>query len=348
MAKPSKLPSWDTTEVNSTEPDSTHQDEGWLAPGGIPEKPPFQTFNHWMNAVWKWLKEFNKQGIVEWDGITIYGIDDITKGSDGFLYQSLQAANTNKNPISEPTWWEPLVQKTNTENLILNPYKDIDQRVSGGGGKIQVIEADKILGGNHVLGFTGTATATIYEFPALLADYATTIADAGTNTLASGVASGEVVVPTTGYYIAIEYNTTDFDNVTFNQGAKVVDLGIRHNELELCKPFYNQSLVQGAFSYGVNGTGLAHALNANWIRGKIFDTPMRIAPIFTNYGGTGTAGQVLTAGAANVAAVLVCQVDGSINELATFTQYETVQFTWTANAEMFGSTATYKEDRWFI
>jgi hypothetical protein len=105
MAKPSKLPAWDTTEVNSVEPDTTHQDEGWLAPGGVPEKPPFQTFNHWMNAVWKWIKEFNKQGIVEWDGVTTYDINNTTKGSNGIIYRSLQNANTNNDPVSSPTWW---------------------------------------------------------------------------------------------------------------------------------------------------------------------------------------------------------------------------------------------------
>ena len=106
MAKPSKLPEWDSTGINSVEPDATHKAEGWLAPGGIPEKPPFQTFNHWMNAVWKWIKEFNRQGIVEWDGTTVYEIDDYSKGSNGLLYKSLVAANTNNNPTISPTEWE--------------------------------------------------------------------------------------------------------------------------------------------------------------------------------------------------------------------------------------------------
>ena len=38
MAIPATLPKWDDTEVNSVAPDTTHEDEGWLAPGGIPEK----------------------------------------------------------------------------------------------------------------------------------------------------------------------------------------------------------------------------------------------------------------------------------------------------------------------
>lgn len=105
MAKPSTLPEWDTTGVNAIEPDATHKAEGWLAPGGVPEKPPFQTFNHWMNAVWKWIKEFAQQGIVEWDGATTYQIDDIAKGSDGLLYRSLIGANTNNDPLTNLDKW---------------------------------------------------------------------------------------------------------------------------------------------------------------------------------------------------------------------------------------------------
>ncbi len=60
MAKPSSLPEWDTTQVNSIPPDATHKNEGWLAPGGVPEKPPFQTFNHWQNEVYRWVKYFER------------------------------------------------------------------------------------------------------------------------------------------------------------------------------------------------------------------------------------------------------------------------------------------------
>lgn len=59
MTRPSDLPDWDTSEVNSVEPDTTHKEQGWIAPGGIPEKPPFQTFNYWMNLVFKWLSWLN-------------------------------------------------------------------------------------------------------------------------------------------------------------------------------------------------------------------------------------------------------------------------------------------------
>lgn len=56
MSKPTSLPAWDTTKVNAIAPDATHEAQGWLAPGGVPEKPPFQTFNHWQNNVYDWTK----------------------------------------------------------------------------------------------------------------------------------------------------------------------------------------------------------------------------------------------------------------------------------------------------
>lgn len=52
--KPTVLPIWDTAETNVIAPDAAHQLDGWLAPGGVPEKPPFQNFNFWQNNVYKW------------------------------------------------------------------------------------------------------------------------------------------------------------------------------------------------------------------------------------------------------------------------------------------------------
>lgn len=63
MGKPASLPEWDTTQVNSIEPDAIHKAQGWLAPGGVPEKPPFQTFNFWQNLVYKWTNYFTELNI---------------------------------------------------------------------------------------------------------------------------------------------------------------------------------------------------------------------------------------------------------------------------------------------
>lgn len=106
MAKPSKLPEWDATQVNSVEPDATHKAEGWIKPAGVPEKPPLETFNYWQNEVYRWLTAINDQGILDWDATTDYGIDAIAKGSDGKVYVSVSASNTNNDPTTEPEWQE--------------------------------------------------------------------------------------------------------------------------------------------------------------------------------------------------------------------------------------------------
>ena len=100
-----KLPLWDTNEVNVTEPEAGRQSDGWVITGGIPEKPPVEWHNYMWNLVYKWIKAFNKQGIVEWDATTSYDINDTSKGSDGLLYASLINANVNNDPISSPTQW---------------------------------------------------------------------------------------------------------------------------------------------------------------------------------------------------------------------------------------------------
>jgi len=70
MAIPNNLPEWDKTQVNIVEVDQQHKDEGWLAPAGVPEKPPFQSFNWWQNLVYQWVLRFkNVTG----------GLDNITE-----------------------------------------------------------------------------------------------------------------------------------------------------------------------------------------------------------------------------------------------------------------------------
>ncbi len=105
MTKPSKLPEWNTTQVNSTEPDQDHKDEGWLAPGGVPEKPPFQTFNYWMNEVFRWIKAWNDDGLPSWDSATDYPVGATILRSDGQICRSLQTPNINQDPTSTPAYW---------------------------------------------------------------------------------------------------------------------------------------------------------------------------------------------------------------------------------------------------
>ena len=222
---------------------------------------------------------------------------------------------------------------TGTKNLVINGRKLIDQRVSGGGGTKQVIEAEMNIGGNYVLSYTGTAAATIYEFPALLADYATTIADANTNVLTQD-ANGSVVT-TAGYYIAIEFTTTDFNNVQFEQGKVPTNLEVRHNELDLCKKYLTRLTVEHR-----EGNVAGDYSNIP----VILTVPMVSSPIVTY--NVLASGSMTYYGAPTITNEFI-RLDVRTDASAT-SNY--IYGDLIANAEIFGgdTTITYKEDRWFI
>lgn len=106
MAKPSDLPIWNTSETNSVPTDNDRKAQGWLAPGGVPEKPPYQIFNYWQNLSYKWIEAINRLGILPWDATTTYDQTSYVVGSDGFLYRSLSASNTGNDPVSTPLSWQ--------------------------------------------------------------------------------------------------------------------------------------------------------------------------------------------------------------------------------------------------
>jgi hypothetical protein len=120
MAKPSSLPEWDTTQVNIVTPDTQHKAEGWLAPAGVPEKPPFEYFNQWMNEVYRWLKAINDLGLLNYDTGTDYVADSYVVASDGVLYRCILAngpSSTLADPISSSAYWvqygsNPIVEFT--------------------------------------------------------------------------------------------------------------------------------------------------------------------------------------------------------------------------------------------
>lgn len=126
MAKPSALPEWDTTQVNSVTPDTQHKSEGWLIPAGVPEKPPAETFNYWQNEVYRWIKAINDLGILNYDAATDYVPGSFVVALDLLLYRCT-VANGPSSTVAEPTvsagYWtkygsNPIIEFT---DRLLNP-----------------------------------------------------------------------------------------------------------------------------------------------------------------------------------------------------------------------------------
>ena len=349
ITNPNLLDGWDENGTNQGTPAAALITDGYV----FQSIPKSSDTNRYLKELYRAVHFGKETGIWQWDNAVSYSkFARIMR--NGRIYSSKADANQGNDPLSTSSWESAVF--TGQKNLILNSRKSIDQRASGGGGKIQVIEANMNVGGNHALSFTGTATATVYEFPALLADYATTIADGSTNTLASGVASDTAVVSTAGYYIAVEFSTTDFDNIQLEIGLIATDLEIRHNELDLCLPFYERfdfpttseislinwftttSGIVGGFSISRKRkvptsalSSTAHFEGRNSTGTVLPFTSITISSVDLNtlvfsvaLSGTTTAGNVGRLRAINAAAWL--EVD----------------------AEIFNTTATYKEDRWFI
>ena len=83
---------------NVVDPDTTTPgkvDAGWQA-----EVPPFEHFNFLQKWFTQGLAHFNEQGIGVWDTDTIYPVDGLAKGSDGFIYKAKVEQNGN-DPVSD-------------------------------------------------------------------------------------------------------------------------------------------------------------------------------------------------------------------------------------------------------
>jgi hypothetical protein len=63
MAKPDTLPEWDTTEVNLTEADIAHKEQGHIFTAGVPEKPPADFSNWYQNLVYKWILHLSQSKV---------------------------------------------------------------------------------------------------------------------------------------------------------------------------------------------------------------------------------------------------------------------------------------------
>lgn len=141
MAKPTVLPIWNLNDTNTTAPNTAHEDDGWLAPAGVPEKPPYQYFNYLQRLYHTWLNEINIKGILGYDALTDYIADlSYVVGSDGNLYQcgiNNGPASSTVNPVGDVTgtWLDiinvtPVTGRGYIDGLIMSNDTDTDHDIS--------------------------------------------------------------------------------------------------------------------------------------------------------------------------------------------------------------------------
>jgi len=155
MAQPTKYPLWDTNQTATSDPGSAREADGWQAPAGVPEKPPYQTFNHWMNNVYLWLKYFNEQGVADWDAAITYAIGAYVVATDKKLYRALvsQAGNT---PVGDAVNWQPV-----GDFLNVLTSTDVTRGLTAAQGKVLKDIQDTILAGTSP---QATETARGFNF----------------------------------------------------------------------------------------------------------------------------------------------------------------------------------------
>lgn len=98
-----KLPTWASNANDNVQPTSTEIQDGWP----LSQTPPSrQRFNWFFNLVHNAVAYLTRRGISDWADDEDYLIGDKAMGSDLKTYIAIQAS-TNKDPVSEPTYWAP-------------------------------------------------------------------------------------------------------------------------------------------------------------------------------------------------------------------------------------------------
>ena len=88
--------------VDIVEPSGAFIEAGWVMSATPPAR---QYFNWILNFCANAARYFSRRGVADYDPAETYLLDDITRGDDGVLYQSLQNANTANTPSISPAFW---------------------------------------------------------------------------------------------------------------------------------------------------------------------------------------------------------------------------------------------------
>lgn len=155
MTQPTKYPLWDTNQTATSDPGSSRESDGWQAPAGVPEKPPYQTFNHWMNNVYQWIAYTNEQGVAEWDTTITYAIGAYVVATDNKLYRALVSQSGNT-PVGDAVNWQPVGDLLNVLNST-----DVTRGLTAAQGKVLKDVQDTLVAGTTP---QATETATGFSF----------------------------------------------------------------------------------------------------------------------------------------------------------------------------------------
>lgn len=91
---------WGSTGA-AVDPGDTKLNLGWIA-----EIPIHETQNYWQLRADEAMQTQQQHGIEPWNALFIYADQGLTRGSDGFVYESEQASNLNHNPVGDSgVWW---------------------------------------------------------------------------------------------------------------------------------------------------------------------------------------------------------------------------------------------------
>jgi hypothetical protein len=80
MAKPTDIPEWASSPQDANDivvPSAGRKQTGWHRNAGVPEKPPYQFFNWFMNLVYQWISWFDSninQGVKTTDSPTFANV----------------------------------------------------------------------------------------------------------------------------------------------------------------------------------------------------------------------------------------------------------------------------------
>lgn len=77
---------------------------GWEG-GQDKDAPPAGQENWWHNRVDSALQGVERNGVMSWHQLAVYGVGAPTYGADGNYYESLVAGNTGNNPVSSIGFW---------------------------------------------------------------------------------------------------------------------------------------------------------------------------------------------------------------------------------------------------